>query len=211
MLASSVLVLLAAVGRLLLTPPPPPLEASGLGSVGAVDSVLAVAESLAAESERRRQPLAGEERIDPNKAAETELDRLPGVGPTLARAIVASRQRDGPFRSLGDLERVPGIGSTTVSRLAPHLALGGTSGGRPGTETERSQKVTAGGGGEIDLNSAPGAELETLPGIGPVRAAALLRWREDHGPFRTWDELLAVPGIGPATVERLRPLARLGS
>jgi competence protein ComEA len=57
----------------------------------------------------------------------------------------------------------------------------------------------------IDLNSADAAALETIPGIGPVRAAAIVQHRDDNGPFATVDALLEVSGIGPATLESVRP------
>ena len=61
-------------------------------------------------------------------------------------------------------------------------------------------------GGPVNLNRAGAAELETLPGIGPVLAAAILRYRQDSGPFQTIDALENVPGIGPKTLQNLRPL-----
>jgi comEA protein len=61
--------------------------------------------------------------------------------------------------------------------------------------------------GPIDVNAATADELTALPGIGPVRAAAIVRLREERGAFGSVDELLDVKGIGPVTLERLRPLA----
>jgi competence protein ComEC len=61
----------------------------------------------------------------------------------------------------------------------------------------------------IDLNSAGEAELEGLPGIGPVKAAAIVEFREAYGPFLSLDDLLEVPGIGPSTLERIAPLIML--
>ena len=48
--------------------------------------------------------------------------------------------------------------------------------------------------------------LDALPGIGPVLAARIVQHRREHGAFRDPDELLAVRGIGPRLLERLRPL-----
>ncbi|QWC85853.1 helix-hairpin-helix domain-containing protein [Nocardioidaceae bacterium] len=58
----------------------------------------------------------------------------------------------------------------------------------------------------VNLNTADQPTLETLPGVGPVTAAAILQWRTDHGAFTTVEELLEVSGIGPATLEDLAPL-----
>jgi len=64
-------------------------------------------------------------------------------------------------------------------------------------------------GAPIALNSADGAALETIPGIGPVRAAAILTYRDEHGGFASVEELLEVSGIGPATLEAIRPYVTL--
>jgi len=58
--------------------------------------------------------------IDINTATLEQLDSLPGIGPSKAAAIIAARERR-PFRRLADLLRVPGIGRSTLTRLAPFL------------------------------------------------------------------------------------------
>jgi competence protein ComEA len=60
----------------------------------------------------------------------------------------------------------------------------------------------------VDLNTATAAELDALPGIGPVLAGRIVEHRRLHGPFRSVDELLSVHGIGPHLLERLRPALR---
>ena len=60
--------------------------------------------------------------------------------------------------------------------------------------------------GKVDINSADAKLLETLPGIGETRALAIIRHREEHGPFKRVDEIVGVPGIGSATLEGLRDL-----
>lgn len=57
--------------------------------------------------------------IDADQADAAALERLPGVGPALARRIVADRQARGPFGSMAGLSRVPGIGPRLEARLAP--------------------------------------------------------------------------------------------
>lgn len=61
--------------------------------------------------------------IDPNTADASMLRLLPGIGPGLAKRIIADREANGPFRSIDDLERVDGIGPRTVDRLAPHASV----------------------------------------------------------------------------------------
>ena len=59
---------------------------------------------------------------------------------------------------------------------------------------------------KIDINTATAAVLESLPGIGQVKARAIIDYRESSGPFRTTEELVNVKGIGLATYENIREL-----
>jgi competence protein ComEA len=56
----------------------------------------------------------------------------------------------------------------------------------------------------VNINTADEATLETLNGVGPVLAAAIIQYRREHGPFASVDQLDEVSGIGPATLEDLR-------
>ncbi|MGY1763805.1 ComEA family DNA-binding protein [Geodermatophilus sp. SYSU D00779] len=64
----------------------------------------------------------------------------------------------------------------------------------------------AGGGGPVDLNTATAADLDALPGIGPVLAQRIVEHRERNGRFRSVEQLDDVPGIGPATYAELAEL-----
>ena len=57
----------------------------------------------------------------------------------------------------------------------------------------------------VSINSAGLEELETLPGVGPVTAQAIISHREEAGPFASLEGLLEVSGIGPATFAEIRP------
>ncbi len=59
---------------------------------------------------------------------------------------------------------------------------------------------------KVNVNTATETELEVLPDIGPVLAAAIIKYRTDNGPFTSVDELDNVSGIGPATLADLRDL-----
>jgi competence protein ComEA len=58
--------------------------------------------------------------------------------------------------------------------------------------------------GLVDVNHGSAADLEALPGVGPVLAQRIYQYREEHGPFATVEDLLDVPGIGEGKLAALR-------
>jgi competence protein ComEA len=73
----------------------------------------------------------------------------------------------------------------------------------PETSTEKEPAV-AGVSTQINVNTADQAVLETLPGIGPTKAKAIVDFRDKNGPFKKIDDLLDVPGIGEKTLAGIR-------
>ncbi|WP_084815886.1 helix-hairpin-helix domain-containing protein [Frondihabitans sp. Leaf304] len=69
-----------------------------------------------------------------------------------------------------------------------------------GSDSSASTTGTA----PVDLNAADEATLETLTGVGPATAAAIIAWRDEHGRFESVDDLLDVTGIGEKKLEKLR-------
>lgn len=67
------------------------------------------------------------------------------------------------------------------------------------------------GGQVVDLNLASQSQLESLPGIGPQRAGDIIAYRQANGPFTAIEQIMNVPGIGPATFERLKLYLVVGS
>ena len=65
-------------------------------------------------------------------------------------------------------------------------------------------------GEKLDLNTATAAQLQLLPGIGEKLSAAIVAWREEHGPFQKVEELLQVPGIGEKRLAEIRDLVTAG-
>lgn len=65
-------------------------------------------------------------------------------------------------------------------------------------------------GGLVNLNTASADVLSTLPGIGPVKAQAIVSYRQQNGPFASIEEITAVTGIGAGTYEKIRDLVAVG-
>ena len=57
---------------------------------------------------------------------------------------------------------------------------------------------------EININTATQSELETLQGIGPAKAKAIIEYRKEKGSFASKDDLVNVDGVGPGTIKQLR-------
>jgi competence protein ComEA len=77
----------------------------------------------------------------------------------------------------------------------PVVPVGGSAGGVGGVPT-----------GPVNLNQATVEQLDALPGVGPSTAAAIIAYRDKHGPFRSVNGLLDVPGIGDGKLAALRDL-----
>jgi competence protein ComEA len=122
--------------------------------------------------------------------------RRPGIVelPVGSRVVDALREAGGARRGVDtsalNLARVLVDGEQIVVGLVVPTTSSGTiaAGADPGTTAP------------VNLNTATLEQLETLPGIGPVTAQAILDWRTDNGRFTSVDELLEVSGIGDATL-----------
>ena len=84
----------------------------------------------------------------------------------------------------------------------------GAAGGGAGTGT--GVGGAPGSAGPVDLNTATAEQLDALPGVGPATATAILSHREEHGPFRSVEDLIEVRGIGEAKLDGLRDLVMVG-
>jgi comEA protein len=62
---------------------------------------------------------------------------------------------------------------------------------------------------KINVNSASEEQLRELPGVGPVTAAKIMKYRETNGNFSKIDDLLEIKGIGAVTLEKMKPYITL--
>jgi competence ComEA-like helix-hairpin-helix protein len=209
---SLIVLMLAGLGRVVADARRPPVDvlAHLPDRAAELDSA---ATAVARDEEARSRPLAEGERLDPNRASEAELDRLPGVGPALAGRIVAHRSTAGGFARVDDLARVSGIGPATVAKLRAHLEIRGSPSIRGVPVTGRSPTAPAAGElrALVDVNRADSAELLQVPGIGPALAGRILTLRRERGRLTTLEGLLEVRGIGDKTLARLRTHLTVGS
>jgi competence protein ComEA len=130
--------------------------------------------------------------------------RRPGIAvlPAGSRVVDALEAAGGARRGVDltalNLARPVVDGEQILVGVEPAAGVAGTLGSTPPT-----------GDALVNLNTADAAALDTLPGVGPVTAEAILSWREDNGGFTSVDELLEVDGIGEATLADLAPLVTL--
>ena len=141
--------------------------------------------------------------LDPNAADRPSWDRLPGIGPRTAEAILEHRTARGPFHSPEDLLEVRGIGPVTLAKIRPWLRW-------PEGVSRDGRTAKAGRSGRPDLYAVDRAFLERLDGIGPELAKNILEERQRRRGFRAWPDVLETKGIGPAKLRVLQNATRLG-
>lgn len=110
----------------------------------------------------------------------------PDEGASLDSINLAARLQD------GDQVRVPHLAAPVADPSSPVNTLGPETPSAP-----------------VNLNTASASELDRLPGIGPSLAKEIIAYRESHGAFAKVEDLLSVPGIGPAKLDALYGLVRV--
>ncbi len=168
--------------------------------------------------------------IDLNSASEKELESIKGIGPALAKKIVAGR----PYKSVDDLSKA-GIPAKTIEAMKPLVKAGASAPAAAAAPPAKApakekaakaaasapataaQKATAPAvktpakaaaataaklapGQKVNLNKATKEQLETLPEIGPVKAQAII----DGRPYKKIDDVMKIKGIKEGTFGKIK-------
>ena len=158
------------------------------------------------------------EPVDLNTAGLKTLETLPGVGRATAKRIIAAR----PFESVKDLMKVKGMSKAKVEALEDKVTVGAAHKAKPSatappqavekrsaapesaTPPATAQKKRAAGklapGQKVNINTADKNELDKLPGIGPVKAQAII----DGRPYNKVEDLMKVKGIKQHIFDRIK-------
>jgi competence protein ComEA len=141
--------------------------------------------------------LAGGTRVD--DALRAAGGAVPGVD--LTRVNLARKLADGEQIAIG----IAGAGTATGVGSAVGNGDGGSASGDPAAGSADGNGSPA-GSALVDLNTATEAQLDALPGVGPVLAQHITEWRDAHGRFASVDQLQSVSGIGDAKFADLKGL-----
>ncbi|ASZ10905.1 helix-hairpin-helix domain-containing protein [Chitinophaga pendula] len=146
-------------------------------------------------------------RFDPNTLPENEWLRL-GVSPRTARTIQNYLAKGGHFRQPADLRKIYGLPTPVCDRLIPYVHIAGSTTPHPRdtpsytryTPHYTPRKVIA-----IDINNADSAAWEQLPGIGPVLAARIIKFRDALGGFHRLEQVAETYGLPDSTFYKIQP------
>jgi competence protein ComEA len=148
-------------------------------------------------------------KVNLNTADAAALEALPGIGAATAKAIIAAR----PIKSIDELDKIRGLGTNRIAALRELVTTGDeaapvaakaapsrTEAAKSTTSTKAIPKTPA--GQKVDINTAAKDDLDALPGIGPVKALAIIEAR----PFKTIEDVMKVKGIKEGEFSKIRDL-----
>ncbi|MBX3118263.1 MAG: helix-hairpin-helix domain-containing protein [Fimbriimonadaceae bacterium] len=144
-------------------------------------------------------------------ASDRVLDAIAKAGGSKPEADIEALNQAAPLID-GTQLYVPKRQSSDESKVAESYSGRNASAGSSYQKASRGQgskKPKLPAPNSISINSATAAQLETLPGIGPVTAAKIIEYRKANGSFKSIDELEKVKGIGPKKLEAVRKYVRL--
>ena len=148
-------------------------------------------------------------KVNLNTADAAALEALPGIGAATAKAIIAAR----PIKSFDELDKIRGLGKNRIDALRDLVTTGDepapaaaktaapkTAAAKSTVATKAMPKTAA--GQKVDINTAAKDDLDALPGIGPVKAQAIIEAR----PFKTIEDVMKVKGIKEGEFSKIKDL-----
>lgn len=182
----------------------------------------AAAEKSAAKAATAKVPTGP---IDLNTADQKALESLPGVGPATAGEIIKGR----PYKSADDLGRVKGMSKGKIEKLKGLVTVSQPKGAQPAAPSapaapaaaapaaakpakaepvvpkapsgmEKTSAIKLAPGEKVNINTADKKMIEALPGIGPVKAQAII----DGRPYSTPEDIMKVKGIKQGTFNKIK-------
>ncbi len=201
------------------------LNKAGLSAkkIGAMKSSLTVGEApapvapaAAKEAKKKGEPAPAAKAAEPaaagpvdlNSADQKALEALPGIGPAMAKKIMAAR----PFNSVDDLSKIKGMSKAKMAALKDKVTAGPAKAAAPEAKPAAAGKAKGpkaaepAAAGPVDLNTADQKALEALPGIGPATAKKIIEAR----PFKNVDELSKVKGMSKDKMAALKDKVTAG-
>src|SRR5512138_682805 len=131
--------------------------------------------------------------FDPNTINASEMKRL-GLESKLIRTIINYRNHGGRFFKPADLKKIYGINSLVYDRIAPYISIP-----RAGIPIVHEKKISMTG-----INTADSVQLVKVPGVGPVLARRILRYRELIGGYYELGQLKEVYGLQDSVITKIK-------
>jgi competence protein ComEA len=134
--------------------------------------------------------------FNPNTASYDTLLKL-GLQSKTANTLIRYRERGGKFNKPSDIKKVYGINEAQAEKLLPYIELSADSSGKVRKDDYRNKKT------EIELNGCDSVSLVNLPGIGPVLASRIIKYRRLLGGYVCVNQLTEVYGLTAETFDRI--------